>query len=83
MAELYDRSRPRGPHPTGEIESYDRELIRAGRTLDEIAIHWGDRPPGYVVGDLGNARRRFLGKYNVDTEWLRFPERSDHDIAKA
>jgi hypothetical protein len=72
MAELYDRSRPRARHPAGEIESYDREMIRAGN--DDAAIRWVNHAPGYVVGDLANARRLFLGKYNVDAEWPRFSD---------
>jgi hypothetical protein len=69
MGKLYSRKRPDGRHPSGEIDNYDRELVKAGKALDNVAIAWRDRPSGYFVEDLDHARRSFLENYDVDAEW--------------
>lgn len=68
------RPRTLGPQPTGEIENYDRELVRNGRSLDDVAMRWTDRPRGYVVGNLDQARHDFIVKYDVAAEWERDEE---------
>jgi Family of unknown function (DUF5906) len=67
----YRASRPRGEHPVFEIDSINRRDIiipdedRLGTLtvppdLNEIAIVRSDHPMGYQVGELDEARARFL-----------------------
>ena len=73
-------SRPRGDYPAYEIDSIDRHELSpqynpdgsirvAAKTLDEIAIVHTERPQGYHVGDLEEARDRFIELHEVDTDW--------------
>jgi hypothetical protein len=43
------------------------------KALDEIAIAWSDRSHGYCVGELDEARARFLELHTVDADWLDHP----------
>jgi hypothetical protein len=71
FAKLASASRPNGEHPIYEIESIDR---REPKDLDEIAIAYKDRPPGYTVGSLDDARIKFTARFNIDTEWGAYPD---------
>jgi hypothetical protein len=54
-------------YPIRELERYDPELIKSGRSLDDAALEWRDnRPPGWIVGDLASARRAFLEKFDFE-----------------
>jgi hypothetical protein len=64
MTKLYQRSRPRQSHPIYELDSLD-----AGMPVDHASIVWQDRPHGYTVGELHEARIRFTEVYLVNTEW--------------
>ena len=85
FADTYSPERPRGERPIYEIDSIDRragEVVEddLGRTitvpsnLDEIAIVKQNRPYGYRVGELDEARARFLDLNNVGAEWLDVPD---------
>jgi hypothetical protein len=85
FSKLADPSRPNGEHPIHEIDSIDRRDLDGipnpgggslvpPKTLDEIAIAYKDRPPGYAVGSLADARIKFTAACNVDTEWGSYPD---------
>jgi hypothetical protein len=80
FTQLYRCSRPRGQHPGYEIDSIDRSTLRdtfdasgniisSGLTLDEIAIVFLDHPNGYQIGELEDARARFLEICDVNPGW--------------
>jgi hypothetical protein len=77
---IYQPSRPKREHPVYEIDSIDRRELegvpdpRGGwlvepKTLDDIAIVYMRDQHGYRVGDLEEARARFLDQYDVDNPW--------------
>jgi hypothetical protein len=67
LSNTYQASRPWGEHPVHEIESIDRR--GAIPDLDEIAIVRTNNPRGFRVGELEEARARFLELHDVDTNW--------------
>jgi uncharacterized protein DUF5906 len=74
MTKLYTPCRPaKGKkYPIYELDSIDRELLKA-RELDDISIVFQERPTGYTVGELVEARVRFTEIYPVATEWGVYP----------
>jgi hypothetical protein len=69
MTGIYSPRRPQGSHPVYELESIDGEGIKAGKSLDQASIICQDRPHGYWVGELEEARVRFTEICDVQTEW--------------
>jgi len=81
FTEIYQRERPDEEHPVHEIESIDRSetreiissggaVLSPGRSLDEVAIFYKDRPHGYRVGELVEARVRFSEmRPGIDAPW--------------
>ncbi|HWX29902.1 MAG TPA: primase-helicase family protein [Steroidobacteraceae bacterium] len=71
MTKIYTPCRPADgkKYPVYELDSIDRELLKEGKTLDNISIVFKERPPGYTVGELSEARVRFTEIYPVVTEW--------------
>jgi hypothetical protein len=61
--------RPGEKYPVYELDSIDIEQIRLGKSLNLASIVWHDRPHGYFVGDLDEARIRFTEVCDVHTEW--------------
>jgi hypothetical protein len=85
FTKLASPSRPNGAQPIHEIDSIDRremdnryngagDIVEEGKTLDEIAIAYKNRPPGYAVGSLDDARIRFTTVFPIDTEWGAYPD---------
>jgi len=71
FAQLYQKCRPRSSgHPIFELDSIDIELVKTGASIEEASIVWQERPPGYTVGDLEEARARFLEIYDIAANWL-------------
>ena len=66
MAKLYAHSRPRGSHPIYELDSFDNQL---GKPLDQASAVWQERASGYTVGDLAEARVRFVEAFDIVAEW--------------
>lgn len=78
---IYQPARPRLEHPVFEIDSIDRrdldgipDAVKGGwlkepKSLDEVAMVEKENQPGYRVGDLDEARDRFLDQYDVDNPW--------------
>jgi hypothetical protein len=78
---LYQNSRPRGEHPIYEIDRIDRRhavdtvptetggVQTIAKPLDEIAILYQEHAQGYRVGELDEARDRFLEMRDVDANW--------------
>jgi hypothetical protein len=71
--------RATGPHPLYEIESIDWQQVRGSeglgrptivaKTLDQVAIQWsGNRPNGYQIGTLKEAKKKFKAVYDVALE---------------
>jgi hypothetical protein len=69
MNKIYSPRRPAGSYPVYELDSVDGEEVKAGKVLDQASIVWKDRPPGYTVGTLAEARVRFTEFCDVVTEW--------------
>jgi hypothetical protein len=70
MTTIYSPRRPRqGSHPVYELDSIDGEVIKTGKPLDQASIVCQDRPHGYRVGELEEARVRFTEICDVLTEW--------------
>jgi hypothetical protein len=59
MAGLYTADRSRASRPLYEIESIDRELLAFGKDPAPACIVFGERKPGYTVGDLECAQARY------------------------
>jgi hypothetical protein len=55
-------------YPIYELDNIDRELLKV-KVLDDISIVFQERPTGYTVGELVEARVRFTEIYPVATEW--------------
>ena len=83
---LYPASRPRDEHPVFEIDSIDRQAVdvvtgqnggvtTVPKSLDEIAIATKLRPHGYHVGEIEEARARFLELLpGIPSPWPEAPE---------
>jgi hypothetical protein len=56
-------------HVLYELETIDAVEIKHGRTLDQASIVWAERPTGYIVGDLANARACFTKVCSVPVDW--------------
>jgi hypothetical protein len=70
FTELYRHSRPSSSsHPLHELDGVDIKEVKAGKSLDEATIVWQHRPWGYLVGDLEEARDRFLELNPIRAEW--------------
>ena len=69
MSNTYSPVRPGGKYPVYELDSIDLEQIRHGKLLNDASIVWQDRPHGFLVGDLTEARIRFTEVCDVHTEW--------------
>ena len=66
MTAIYSARRPRQEkHPVYELDSIDGK----SEPLDQASIVWQDRPHGYWVGELDEARTRFTEICDVLTEW--------------
>lgn len=76
----HQASRPAGKHPVGEIDNIDMQRVRGVRDrfgvwieppeeLDDVAIAYQKRPPGYDVGEFDDARARFLDLHEIDAPW--------------
>ena len=70
MTKMYTPCRPAigKKYPIYELDNIDRELLKV-KVLDDISIVFQERPPGYTVGELVEARVRFTEIYPVATEW--------------
>lgn len=82
---LYPASRPRGEHPMFEIDSIDRQAVdvitdpggsvtMVPKPLDEIAIISKGYQQGYRVGEIEEARARFLDLHNIPSPWAGMSE---------
>jgi hypothetical protein len=66
MTQMYEHERPRagGPYAIREHEQLHGlqvdKMTDEVTNLDEVAIHWQDRPRGYRFGTLEEAQDRFL-----------------------
>jgi hypothetical protein len=80
LTRLYQPTRPRAAHPVGEIENIDLrrvsgirdskgEYIEEPEPLDKIAIARSSHQPCYRVGELDEARARFLDQCPVVNPW--------------
>jgi hypothetical protein len=81
LSKIYQAKRPDGEYPAYEIESIDRSetreivsktgtVLSPGRSLDEVAIVYKNRPHGYGVGELVEARVRFSEmREGIDMPW--------------
>ena len=70
MTTIYSPGRPRHEsHPVYELDSIDGEVIKAGKPIDQASIIWQNRPHGYWIGELEEARVRFTEICDVLTEW--------------
>jgi hypothetical protein len=81
FAAIYQDKRPDGEHPVYEVKSIERGRTKVvpapgggsaivSLPLDELAIVRKQRPPGYTVGELVEARVRFSEKRDaIDMPW--------------
>ena len=61
MAAMYQGARPGGSHPVREIDCPDRTL--------QIFAEMKERPTGYMVGSLDEARESFCNKLGFAIDW--------------
>ena len=80
MSAIYAPIRPRGKGIIiGEVEAATKTVPgvnRSGFIADDLVIR-ADRPPGYMVSGLENARARFVEARGVAGEWDGLPEEPD------
>jgi hypothetical protein len=69
MTEIYQRERPRGLQIVGEVEAATRTNPGSLGLVEEDLIERNERPPGYRVGTLEEARACFADQRGVTGEW--------------
>jgi hypothetical protein len=82
FSEVYQDVRPSAEHPIYELDSIPvslRDFAGAdlAKELDKVSIVRQDRPRGYLVGTLEEARARFLDCRNVPAPWQQADEETE------